>query len=117
MRNFKVGDWVRIKTGTFEYDGTASISKGVKRLSKSDMWLFNENHYKCAPDKYIEHWKPKPGEWCWFYNRGDAFPVLRQFVKMSEENLYLANNIVCDWAYEYCEPFIGGLPTLLKDNK
>ena len=58
----QVGDWVRVKTGTFEYDGTARISKGVKQLSKSDMWLFSENHYKCNPDKYIEHWQPKPGE-------------------------------------------------------
>lgn len=65
---FKVGDWVRVKTGTFEYDGTARISKGVKQLSKSDMWLFSENHYKCNPDKYIEHWQPKLGEWCIMYD-------------------------------------------------
>ena len=78
---FKVGDWVRVKTNTFEYDGTARISKGVKRLSKSDMWLFNENHYKCSPDNYIEHWQPKPDEWCWFWNFTDM-PILAKLISI-----------------------------------
>ena len=113
MQQFKVGDWIenircvnqRIIKQVIdckEHLDTLTMgnaTNGVNVMLKSDVKL----------------WQQKEGEWCWFYNRGDAFPVLRPFVKMSEENLYLANNIVCDWAYEYCEPFIGELPSFLKD--
>ena len=114
MQNFKVGDWVRIKTDTFEYDGTASISKGVKQLSKSNMWLFSENHYKCNPDKYIEPWKPKVGEWCWFLNNNKE-PILKQFLQMCPivPTNYISKQGTISGSVE---PFIGQLPSFLKDN-
>lgn len=120
---FKVGDWVRVKTGTFEYDGTARISKGVKRLSKSDMWLFNENHYKCNPDNYIEHWQPKEGEWCWVGYK------LMKFSKLIKEDYsttfefispnrdadgYKIKEHILERHLQIVEPFIGQLPTTIE---
>lgn len=126
---FKVGDWIRVKTDTFEYDGTARISKGVKRLSKSDMWLFNENHYKCNPDNYIEHWQPKPGEWCWFWNEPSNIPILVKLISIEyflerpieykiKTPSYISETLYSYTKYMYfknCEPFIGQLPTILKE--
>lgn len=126
---FKVGDWVRVKTDTFEYDGTARISKGVKRLSKSDMWLFNENHYKCNPDNYIEHWQPKPDEWCWFWNEPSDIPILAKLISIEyflerpteykvKTPSYISETVYSCMTYMYfknCEPFIGQLPAILKD--
>ena len=119
---FKVGDWVRVKTGTFEYDGTARISKGVKQLSKSDMWLFSENHYKCNPDNYIEHWQPKKGEWCWFSIK-NRIPTIGQFLSIETDGnrKYSATfpNTPHPFItyYDYCEPFLGQLPSNLQDTK
>ena len=127
---FKVGDWVRVKTDTFEYDGTARISKGVKRLSKSDMWLFNENHYKCNPDNYIEHWQPKPDEWCWFWNFTDM-PILAKLISIEyflerpteykiKTPSYISKTVYSCMTHMYfknCEPFIGQLPSNLKEYK
>ena len=111
MQNFKVGDWVRIKTDTFEYDGTASISKGVKQLSKSNMWIFSENHYKCDPDKYIEHWKPTEGEWCW-YSKWDKVVCVEFYLCKFVLDM---NEVEPEFKHKY-EPFIGQLPSFLKDN-
>lgn len=135
MQNFKVGDWVRIKTDTFEYDGTASISKGVKQLSKSNMWLFSENHYKCDPDKYIEHWKPTEGELFWgtrtlhpdypYEIRTELFQVKNIHVDGTLSLISpLDRNVYSLWIQpedlqefmKTAEPFIGELPTFLKDN-
>lgn len=126
---FKVGDWARVKTDTFEYDGTARISKGVKRLSKSDMWLFSENHYKCNPDNYIEHWQPKPDEWCWFWNEPSDIPILAKLISIEyflerpteykiKTPSYISETVYSCMTYMYfknCEPFIGQLPTILKE--
>ena len=112
---YAVGDkQMEIKSGTWYINTTHSEPREPMLMTQEKLESF-----KLYPHNYGSHlqpWRPKFGEWCWFYNTGDTFSVLRQFVKMSEENFYLANNIVCDWAYECCEPFIGKLPTFLKDN-
>jgi hypothetical protein len=106
MSNFKIGDWVR------EPDG--------------DIWkLDNEVEKGSYVDTDCELWQPKVGEWCWF--RSDNMPkyiqVLAQFkeyyngeyavvfnpkdVEEGTETIY----------YTECEPFIGELPSFIKDNK
>jgi hypothetical protein len=70
-------------------------------------------------EETLTHWQPQLGEWCWFWNVLNGayeIPVLRKFVKMTEEGFYLADNIVCDWAYTNCEPFIGELPSFIKEH-
>ena len=110
---FKIGDWVRIKTPIFEYDGTDRIAEGIKKLSIKDMWIFDENHFKMNPDRYIVHWKPKEGEWCWFWDIGCTTPILDKFV-FKHENVcpYFTKTT---W-FDNIEPFIGELPSFLKDK-
>ena len=113
---FKVGDWVRVKTATFEYDGTATILKGVKKLSKSDMWLFSENHYKCDPDKYIEFWKPKEEEYFWYKNDLVKFDEIKTNCGTLLNSVRGCSYHTAEENFEdYCEPFIGQLPTNIKD--
>lgn len=114
---FKVNDWVRIKTPIFEYDGTDRIAEGIKKLTIKNMWIFDENHFKMNPDKYIEHWQPKNGEWCWFKDEKNTIGSLVQLVGIEEDGTY--------YGYSSCgmpdkatcvEPFIGKLPSFLKDK-
>ena len=123
MNEFKVGDWVRIKTPIFEYDGTDRIAEGIKKLNIKNMWIFDENHFKMNPDKYIEHWQPQKGEWCWFYDKtSSAVPILAQFDYMSE-HIYVTTEIEIPFSgeersaygFNSCIPFIGQLPRILKD--
>jgi len=106
MSKFKAGDWIRntwlgiIKQYSYrdkdydeKYDGTENESK------------------------HWELWQPEVGEWCWFWNRDDYTPIVGKLSSHSiEEQLYFNFNGVVDYSYENCEPFIGELPSFLKDT-
>ena len=77
----------------------------------------------------LELWQPQPNEWCWFWNKYmdiDQCPKLAQFHFMVEElqepidvpafyqTKYKTTKL--GYLYDFCEPFIGQLPTTLKDN-
>lgn len=114
--DFKVSDWVRIKTPIFEYDGTDRIAEGIKKLSIKDMWIFDENHFKMNPDRYIVHWKPQEGEWCF-----DEFNGLIKIRKIMDTQWASAvaynpfSEKECIVILDQCEPFIGTLPSFLKE--
>ena len=135
MSSFKLGDWVistkypkanpikiqhqhAIDTGIF---GTYTNTKGQANL------LYSE---ECMP------WQPKVSEWCWFINTNCA-PLLAQFVKMQNQSFWINNEYKSvlgykankfghysgnigpkdeDYVFVYCEPFIGQLPTSIKDQ-
>ena len=76
-------------------------------------------------DKYdIKLWEPKPNEWCWFWNN-DNQPFLAQFEEMDDDQYVTKQGLHGSYAdlsdatfsFRFCEPFIGQLPTNLKDNK
>lgn len=111
MISFKLDDWVistkypkaspikiqhqhAIDTGIF---GTYTNTKGQANL------LYSE---ECMP------WQPKVGEWCWFWDENYTTAILAKFENISN-GLFVEHhgNI-----FEYCEPFIGQLPTHLKDQ-
>ena len=108
---FKVGDWV------VEIHSTTKAQV---------LELFgNQIRVKfCYPDAIITTdssdfipWVPKPGEWCWFLNKG-RIPVISQFhsLEIDGNRKYSATfpntpHPMIGY-YEYCEPFIGNLPTL-----
>lgn len=65
------------------------------------------------PARQPEAWKPKPGEWCWFWDNRDTSkfqPVLSQFKQMVDD-MYQATL----YKWEQCAPFIGELPEHLKE--
>ena len=110
---FKVGDWV------VEIHSTTKAQV---------LELFgNQIRVKfCYPDAIITTdssdfipWVPKPGEWCWFLNKG-RIPVISQFhsLEIDDNRKYSATfpntpHPMIGY-YEYCEPFLGTLPTKLQ---
>ena len=108
---FKVGDWV------VEIHSTTKAQV---------LELFgNQIRVKfCYPDAIITTdssdfipWAPKSGDWCWFLNKG-RIPMISQFhsLEIDGNRKYSATfpntpHPMIGY-YEYCEPFIGNLPTL-----
>lgn len=103
---FKVGDWVRDSYGNIQL---------IERIlpcdrHKENIWF---KHAGAAFSTELKHWTPQPGEWCWFWDAHHTIPVIRRFKKEADsEYPYKA---IDDVSYENCEPFIGTLPTHLKD--
>jgi hypothetical protein len=88
MSNFKIGDWVR------EPDG--------------DIWkLDNEVEKGSYVDTDCELWQPRAGEWCWLVPIFKTTEV-HKLVKYNKEEF--------DKDMKF-EPFIGELPSFIKDNK
>jgi len=100
IKKFKEGDWVIRKDET----------------TQPEKWRKYSDNYKL-----FKLWKPKKGEWCWFWNYpfldlSKPTPVFGQF------NEYFKGfgfdfKTVEDEYYKYCEPFIGKLPTVLEETK
>ena len=103
---FKVGDWIR-------------------DLRDNSIFQINSENFNLKLSTtngvYI-HWQPKLGEWCWFLNK-DKAPVLMQFNSLEADGnrKYSATfpNTPHPFIsyYDYCEPFLGQLPTNLQDTK
>ena len=108
MSEFKVGDWVTVK-GTLASDIFKLTDKEVEH---KEILLA---HFRFGEETW-SHWQPKVGEWCWFYNTGEGKPFCGKFVTAIQRNnsiLYRAHNA---WhECEYCEPFIGELPSWIKE--
>ena len=100
MQTFKVGDFVTIDGSTYlvhiEYNGNHYISEDVVNL-------FSKNNMSIKP------WQPLPGEWCWFWNEYDDTPTLNKFLCMYSDDENGSPN-----GFDFCEPFIGQLPTILQ---
>ena len=104
---FKAGDWVR--------DTRPGIKRPIVQLQPNCIALTNYDEN----GKHYEKWTPEPGEWCWFFNK-DRIPTISQFVEFHKDiNKYFAtypNKQKSFGAYyAHCEPFVGELPSSLKD--
>ena len=105
MNPFKPGDWVRhiafkskhkcISINNGEFDNKVSVTNSPSF----------DNEFMID----YELWQPKVGEWCWFWNQSDInlsiSPHIGQYGNLSYSLEF----------YDNCEPFIGKLPTNLKD--
>lgn len=101
MQQFKVGDWVR----------NTSINR-VWQYTESDLKYDKQNPYH---NKNDEPWQPKEGEWCWFFEEGNpCCPMLKRFDRMDINGYPTPIGMVR--GFKYCEPFIGELPSFLKDK-
>ena len=120
---FEVGDWVVNRINEIgqilqeDYKG-----KGLYKIS-------NTHALKCevgTSAKDLTIWVPKSGEWCWFWDY-DNQPAIGKSngVTPSSENcdFYMGNtshpyNIPHLFqGFVFCEPYIGQLPSVIKDNK
>lgn len=108
---FKVGDWV----------------VDIHSTTKAQVLEVFGNQIRvkfCYPDAIITTdssdfipWVPKKGDWCWFLNKG-RIPVISQFHSLEIEGNRKYSATFPNTPhpmigyYDYCEPFIGNLPTL-----
>ena len=90
---FKVGDWVRDLRDNRVFQ-INSVNFNLKLSTKNTVYV---------------HWQPKKGEWCWFWDEWFKTSLLLQF----KNNVY-QYEAFNGLEYEYCEPFLGELPTNLK---
>ena len=90
MQNFKVGDWVRAPSGCIYQINETNILHGTKHFIQ---------------------WKPKTGEWCW-YSKWDKIVCVEFYLCKFVLDM---NEVESEFKHKY-EPFIGELPTFLKEN-
>lgn len=102
MEQLKKGDWV-IHNGKHKV-----ITKMIDGLIDS----LDYNTTIIWKNDQLELWIPEPGEWCWFWDEHYTTAILAKFENISN-GLFVEHhgNI-----FEYCEPFIGELPSNLKDS-
>lgn len=105
---FKVGDWVKCPE-----DGAL-----FKVIEHKDGWFYNtQEEYYDASDLAL--WKPQPGEWCWFFDKDSRTAVVAQYKGIKETEVYtyyVSTFQIDEGLFLNCEPFIGTLPTHLKDK-
>jgi hypothetical protein len=102
--HFKVGDWVNEKGS----ETPRCLDKEyIEIINKTNTW---EDFTK---------WQPKQGEWCWFYDDKKDNP----FTSPLEEIFSIGDTIYQSkytnkgkYMWNYCEPFIGQLPTILQEK-
>lgn len=122
LSDVSVGDWIRTPddevTQVLELD---EIHGTQNKLSNGHI-CFNGFLKAC------ELWQPKEDEWCWFWNNNeghtDLGPRLAKFMFKIDElqspmdfpafhiTKYKPKNY--GYTYDFCQPFIGELPTYLK---
>lgn len=95
----KVGDWVNLVRDdgiifdTFQYDNDWNGKNGFS----------------------LELWQPKEGEWCWMWNDGFDKPYLEKLMKIDKNGKFYAKSV--GDRFKHCEPFIGELPSFIKDKQ
>ena len=100
MCEFRVGDWI-------------TISKG-KAWKATE---FDVAHLKLDND--VELWQPKEGEWCWIgknLSKIVAHDRDGYFTCLTSNGTYTAY-MKLEYIYKIAEPFIGELPSFLKDSQ
>ena len=126
MTNFKIGDWVKstkhphLRPIQINSIYESNTRPGILGLKFEGIVLYSDE---------CELWQPQSGEWCWFLNYKNDLPRLRKFISASNPfdrpTVYTTHpdpttkmsRAYCGIeSYSYCEPFIGQLPTILKDN-
>ena len=93
MQTFKIGDWI--------------VEPNRNRVRLNEV---PESGSYYAEDCVL--WQPQPNEWCWFWNDDNTL-VLAQFAHgLSNGAKFTSKNLM----YQYCEPFIGQLPSILQSQ-
>lgn len=95
---FKVGDWVRDKKRKHK----------PFMVTSSDLEADSPNYVKID----CELWQPQPGEWCW-YSKWDKIVCVESYLCKYALDM---NEVEPEYKHKY-EPFIGQLPSYLKESK
>ena len=128
---FKVGDWI---VNSECPDSPFQVSKYWLDHIINTGRTIGGNTEQTGDLKNFRPWQPQLGEWCWFYKgRPYNTPCLRKFITVIDDT-YIALNSqnskhitptevpsfkkgISDSyvTYKNCEPFIGQLPSYLKE--
>lgn len=131
MNEFKVGDWVRVNNG--KPHQFKRFTKDLPGWNKNldyeniEMLCHARFHIPNFDRSIVTLWEPTKDEWCWFYKDGE-FPSIAKFDRKENEHTFLGFVCVEDKKFPTCykpiivfadiiEPFIGNLPSMIKDNK
>ena len=107
---FKVGDFITV-TGT---------SVSTEQVVKIDGDIIHVRNYGMCYARQATPWQPKKGDWCWFWNEGAIITVLEllEIVDDGNRKYFAAMPNIPHFLggyYQYCEPFLGQLPTKLRN--
>ena len=105
MNEFKIGDWVRRKSDVFHK---------VDRIDNNYRLQLSTEKFKDFVRDDCEIWEPKEGEWCWFTMSDGSKPLFGQFSGIYKDKFTWDNRY---YFSDACEPFIGELPSFIKDNE
>lgn len=109
MKQFKEGDWVRIKDKNFN---------AIFQIDLIDEYgnLYDKNQNYKGEQKYWEHWKPKEGEWCWVSKNLSKIVTHDRdgYITCLNSNGTYTEYMKLEYIYKIAEPFIGELPSFLK---
>lgn len=129
MQNFKVGDWVISsrypKSPTIKIPDKHAIDTQIFGTYTSSR---GQAHLLYAHE--CRQWQPTEGEWCWFFNDTTDVPTLAKLIEITtlfgRDKTYNVKTPSCisetsysysrTMSFKHCEPFIGQLPTFIKDN-
>ena len=100
MTEINKDDWINIVRddgvifNTLKYDGIDSPKHGYS----------------------FEKWEPILNEWCWFISCNNTFELMK-FAGKLDNGKYQGKTLHGSiFNYNICEPFIGQLPSKIKDN-
>ena len=100
MNNIKQGSWV--------------VEKSNNELKQVTIGKHESIEHKLALYKRLcVLWEPKQDTYNWFWNNSlhQQYPLLAMFEKMNTDGTYETDI----GKFDNCEPFIGELPTLIKE--
>ena len=104
---FKVGDWV--------------VHNGViKRVTMTVNGLINSLDKQLAvikKEESLELWKPKNNEYFWYKNDLVKFDKTETNAGVLLQSIRGCSYYPSEDFKDFCEPFIGQLPTILKETK
>lgn len=103
---FKVGDWlIEIHSGS--YAKVLEVFTQEVRVK-----LYDCNSIITTENTDFKLWEPKEGDICWFWNKSNIYPRLATFINESLGSYYADTS---NDGFDFCEPFIGQLPSYLKE--
>lgn len=123
MSTFKVGDWVRNIKYTNCVFKIKSFDKAVSTTEYDSANGYYGDESRGAMLEDLKPWTPQPGEWCWFWTNGGK--VLPGILRVVHDGRYFYDSPFINTTHEvvgfdrygaqYCEPFIGQLPSWVKE--
>ena len=117
MNSFKPGDWVQHIELATTYGGHILKIEEIDERNEQLGFVSLIGQGKTLHSNFAELWKPKLNEWCWFWNRDKPNKTkLKQLYSINyEHDVHWTYKTIDCKTYQHCEPFIGQLPTNLKD--